>query len=152
MQWLKRLIVLVLAVGLSACAVSGQKFSEATPAGATPAAGTKSTALDPENGRIYFYRTMLLGAAVQPEVLVNGQVVGRATPNGFFFVDRKPGSYEVTTTTEVELKLTLTLDKGQTRFVKLNLGMGFFVGHVYPELMDNDVGQKEIADTRFTGN
>jgi hypothetical protein len=30
--------------------------------------------------------------------------------------------------------------------------MGFFVGHVYPELVDNDVAQKEMADTRFTGN
>ena len=32
---------------------------------------------------------MLLDIAVQPEAKVNGEVVGRAVPNGFFYVDRK---------------------------------------------------------------
>jgi uncharacterized protein DUF2846 len=92
---------------------------------------------------------MLLGMAVQPEVKVNGEVVGRAVPNGFFYVDRKPGAYEITTTTEVERKLSLTLDKGQTRYVKLGLSIGFVVGHVYPELIDADVARKEMESTRY---
>jgi hypothetical protein len=57
---------------LTACATSGPKFSEMN---ATMAA------VQPEMGRIYFYRTALLGAAVQPEVRLNGQAVGRAVPN-----------------------------------------------------------------------
>ena len=142
----KLVVVAVVASILAGCATSGQKFSDA--AAAAPAAAK----LDPNNGRIYFYRTMLLGAAVQPVVTVNGEVVGRATPNGYFYVDRKPGAYEIVTATEVDRELTLTLDKGQTRYVKLNLSMGFIVGHVYPELMDTDVARKEIADTRYTGN
>ena len=127
---------------LGGCATSGQKFSET-------ATTTAATAPAPDMGRIYFYRTMLLGMAVQPEVKVNGEVVGRAVPNGFFYVDRKPGSYEISTTTEVERTLSLTLDKGQTRYVKLSLSIGFVVGHVYPELIDNDVATKEMASTRF---
>jgi len=63
--------------------------------------------------------------------------------------DRKPGAYEITTTTEVERKLSLTLDKGQTRYVKLSLSIGFVVGHVYPELIDNDVARKEMESTRY---
>ena len=149
MTLFKRIAMLALVAALAGCAVSGQKFSDATPQGG---AKTPAGPADPANGRIYFYRTMLLGAAVQPVVMLNGDVVGRATPNGYFFVDRKPGSYEVTTTTEVERKLTLTLDKGQVRYVKLNLSMGFVVGHVYAELMDDDVGRKEIADTRLVSN
>ena len=127
---------------LGGCATSGQKFSET-------ATTTAATAPAPDMGRIYFYRTMLLGMAVQPEVKVNGEVVGRAVPNGFFYVDRKPGAYEISTTTEVERTLSLTLDKGQTRYVKLSLSIGFVVGHVYPELIDNDVAMKEMASTRF---
>ena len=73
-------------------------------------------------------------------------------PAGHFFVDQKPGAYEITTTTEVERKLTLTLDKGQVRYVKLSLGLGFFVGHVYPELIDTDVAVKEIQDLRLVGD
>ena len=90
--------------------------------------------------------------AVQPEVKINGEVVGKATPNGYFYVDRKPGTYEVTTTTEVERKLSLNLDKDQTRFVRLNISLGFVVGHVYPELVDNNVGEKELQDCHYTGN
>ncbi len=36
----------------------------------------------PEMGRIYFYRTAVLGAAVQPQILLNGQTVGKAVPPG----------------------------------------------------------------------
>jgi hypothetical protein len=132
---------ILTALILGGCATSGQKFSESATLTATGPA--------PEMARIYFYRTMLLGVAVQPEVKVNGEVVGRAVPNGFFYVDRKPGNYEITTTTEVERKLSLTLDKGQTRYVKLSLSIGFVVGHVYPELIDNDVARKEMESTRL---
>ena len=139
--WRRYLYLVVAALILGGCATSGQKFSET--------ATTAATGPAPDMGRIYFYRTMLLGMAVQPEVKVNGEVVGRAVPNGFFYVDRKPGSYEISTTTEVERTLSLTLDKGQTRYVKLSLSIGFVVGHVYPELIDNDIATKEMASTRF---
>jgi len=135
------MLALVLAVG--GCATSGPKFSEA---------GARSViSPNAETARIYLYRTALLGAAVQPEVKVDGVVVGRAVPNGYFYVDQKPGACEITTTTEVERKLSLTLEKGQVRYVKLSLGLGFFVGHVFPELIDSDIAQKEIQDLRFTG-
>ncbi len=71
---------------------------------------------------------------------------------GFFYVDRKPGNYEITTTTEVERKLSLTLDSGQVRYARLNLSMGFVVGHVYAELVDNNEAAKDMADLRYTGN
>ena len=127
---------------LSACATSTPKYSEmASSIGAAAS----------DMGRIYFYRTVLLGFAVQPEVRLNGQVVGRAIPNGFFYVDRPAGNYEVATATEVERKLTFTLDAGQVRYVRLNISMGLFAGHVYGELIDEARGQAEIADVRYTG-
>jgi hypothetical protein len=133
---------LVTSMLLTACATSTPKHSEMTAA---------MGAVAPDMGRIYFYRTVLLGFAVQPEVRLNGQVVGRAVPNGFFYVDRPAGSYEVATTTEVERKLTFTLDAGQVRYVRLNISMGLFAGHVYGELVDEARGQAEIADVRYTG-
>jgi len=47
------------------------------------------------------------------EVRLNGEKVGKAVPNGFFYVDRPAGNYQVVTETEVEKKLTFTLDAGQ---------------------------------------
>jgi hypothetical protein len=138
-----RTVLLLCACLLAAsCATTGQKYSE-----------TKSLPpLAAGDGRIFVYRTVVLGMAVQPEVNMDGRVVGRATPNGFFYVDAKPGGHEIVTATEVERKLSLTLDPGQTRYVRLNISMGFFVGHVYPELVDTETGAKEIQDCRYTGN
>jgi len=105
--------------------------------------------LSPDQGRIFIYRTAVLGAAVQPSVKVNDQVVGAAVPQGFFYVDRPPGEYRVSTETEVLRTLSLTLEPGQVRYVKLGISMGFFVGHVYPELVEDAVGQSEIAGCRY---
>jgi Protein of unknown function (DUF2846) len=129
-------------LALDGCATSGPTYTEFKPT---------APKLDAEKGRIYLYRSSVLGAAVQPAIKVNNDVVGAAQPLGFFYVDRKPGAYEISTTTEVERKLSLTLDAGQTRYVRLNISIGFFVGHVYPELVDNDVGEKEMQECHYTG-
>jgi len=135
------LIVLVSFV-LGACATTGPKFTELS---------SQISTVSPDLGRIYLYRTSILGAAIQPEVKLNGDVIGKAVPNGFFYVDKAPGNYEIMTSTEVDRKLSLTLDGGQARYVHLNISMGFFVGHVYPELVDLDVGTREIQDCRYIG-
>jgi hypothetical protein len=142
---MKKIINLLFVVGCAAlmtgCA-SGPQYKTLHSTEAPLAAG---------NGRIYIYRTAALGAAVQPEVNVNDQVVGKAVPKGYFFIDRPAGNYEISTSTEVKRTLSLTLDPAQQRYVRLNIGMGFFVGHVWPELIDNQVADKEIQDCHFTG-
>jgi hypothetical protein len=132
-----------MAVIVAGCATGGQKFKEMSSEMAAPPAGM---------GRIYFYRTSVFGAAVQPEVKLNGEVVGKAVPQGFFYADRPPGDYTVTTATEVEKKLTFTLDAGQVRYVRLAISMGVFVGHVYGELVDEPVAVKEMESTSYTGS
>ena len=133
------IVVLLLLVG---CATTGLKYDEFT---------SSTPNLNPDHGRIYIYRTSILGAAVQPEIKLNGEAIGRAVPNGFIYIDREPGNYEIMTATEVKRKLSITLDKGQTRYVHLNVSIGFFVGHIYPELVDTQVGEKEIKDCRYIG-
>jgi hypothetical protein len=135
-------IAVLASLMLSACATSGPTFGEM---------GAKLAPAQPEMGRIYFYRTSMLGAAVQPAVRLNGEKVGTAVPNGFFYVDRPAGSYQVATETEVEKKLTFTLEAGQVRYVRLNVSMGFFVGHVYGELVDDAKGRSEMTGTRYVG-
>jgi hypothetical protein len=127
---------------LSSCA-SGEKFTEVQKTIAAPAAGM---------GRIFIYRTAVVGTAIQPAVKINGEKVGNAVPNGFFYVDRPAGNYEISTSTEVKRTLSLTLEPNQTRYVKLNIGFGFLAGHVWPELVDNATGEKDIASLRYTAS
>jgi len=100
-------------------------------------------------GRVYFYRTAMMGAAVQPDVHLNGKVVGSSVPGGFFYADEAPGNCEVVTATEVENKLTFTLDAGQTRYVRLDMHMGLMVGHVVPHLIDETTALTEIDGTKY---
>ena len=105
--------------------------------------------LTPSEGRIYFYRPSALGAAVQPDIKLNGQKVGTAKPHGFYFVDRAPGDYEVTAATETEKKLTFTLEPRQERYVRLKIQMGLFVGRIVPELVDKAEAEGELSGLSF---
>jgi len=142
---MKKLVSLLIAACLaslfSACA-SGPEY--ATAAKSIPP-------LSPDNARIYIYRTTVLGAVLKPTITINDKEVGSSTAQGFLYVDEPPGEYKISTSTEVTRTLSLTLDKGQTRYVRCGVSMGFFVGHVYPELVENSVGEQEITSCKYTG-
>jgi hypothetical protein len=132
-----RLLLALLAAGfLAGCATSGMTYMELQPKLTPPVEG---------HGRIFIYRTVVLGAAVQPSVKLNDVVVGSAVPRGFIYLDRPAGDYTISTAMEVTRTLSLTLATGQVRYVRLNIGLGFFVGHVYPELVEDNEGAADIA-------
>ncbi len=138
----KMIITITLIFLLFGCATTGLRFSEMK---------SSLSKLNPDSGRIYIYRKSVFGAAIQPKVFINDEEVGRAVPKGFFYVDREAGKYEIKTSTEVKRTLSLLLENGQVRFVRLNISVGFFVGHVYPKLVENDVGESEIQKLRYIG-
>lgn len=107
--------------------------------------------LEVKQGRIYFYRSGFLGAAIRPNVRLNEVVVGEAIAGGFFFVDRDPGKFVVALSTEVERNLSFTLESGQTRYVKLTPSFGVIVGRVYPELKGEDEAMKAIRKLKYIG-
>jgi hypothetical protein len=134
--------VIALGLAVTGCA-SGPTYSDmhaSEPAVASAAA------------RIYFYRkSEMAGAAVQPSVKVNGAVVGDAVPGGYFFVDEPAGTYEISTTTEVKEAIKATVKPGDIRYVRLDIAMGFMVGHVSPTLVWPEQGASEITDCHYTG-
>lgn len=124
---------------LAGCA-SGPKFDTVTATLPPIPAG---------KARIFFYRSTSLGAAIQPEVRLNGTVVGKAEPHGVFYVDRDPGNIEVITGSEVDRKLTFTVAPGDTRYVKLGVGLGVLVYRIIPELISEPEARKEMASLAF---
>lgn len=137
---LAQIALVVMILSLGACA-SGPKFNTMD---------IPNTTRNPEMGRLFLYRiTGFAGLAVQPDIQLNGEKVGVSKPMGFFFLDLKPGEYTITTSTEVTRKVSLILDKGQNKYVRFSLGFGFFVGHVYGELVDEPVALKEIQECSF---
>ena len=137
MRRLSWLLVLLVA----ACA-TGPKFeSVASSLGATPQG----------KARIFFYRATSLGAAIQPDIRLNGKVVGKAEPHGVFFVDVDPGNMEVVSGSEVEKKLTFQVAPADRRYVRMAVGFGVVVWRVMPELVDEAEAKQEMAGLAYTG-
>ena len=128
---------------LAGCGASGPLFS--TMEKDVPS-------IDPGAGRLFFYRDgSALGAAVTADIKLNGEVVGASQRSSVFFVDRPPGSYTVTCSTEATNEITLALAAGDTMYVRTFVTMGFFVGHVVPELVHAQTGAPAIKDLHYTG-
>jgi hypothetical protein len=109
-------------------------------------------ALKPGFGRVYFTRpSELTGVAIQPEIRMNNEVVGRSVPGGFSYVDRPPGKYAVTTATEVENAVTFQLAAGETKYIKTRVTPGILVGHVTPTLEFPEQGQSDVSRLRYVG-
>jgi hypothetical protein len=124
---------------LASCA-SGPSFAEAQASMPQLAKG---------QGRLFVYRTATLGAAVQPAVKVNGNVIGKAKPKGFLYADLPVGSHTVETATEVTRSTTASVSAGASTYVRLNIGMGVVTARVTPEVVPASVGAAQVATCKL---
>ena len=137
-----RIALLLLAAALAGCA-SGPKYADVK--GSIPE-------LAADQGRIYFYRPSAMGAAIQPNILLNGTVVGEMVPQGFFFVDRAPGIYLATARTESEASVQIPLSANDTKYVRGSISLGIFVGRPNLDLVDKADALSELDYLGYTGN
>jgi hypothetical protein len=112
-------------------------------------AGT--SAIPANKGRIVVYRTGIMGTAIQPTVLIDGVERGKCQPNGAFTVDVAQGQRTVSTSTEVRRQTVVTVEQGQTSYVRCSIGFGVLVGQPRLEAVPEDVGIQESAPLALTG-
>lgn len=144
MKSVVRMLFAGFAVSLMAGCASGVKHSEMASSMPTLKQG---------EGRVYFMRSAsMFGAAVQPDIRLNGEVVGESKPGGFFFVDRPAGKYVASSSTETEKTLSFALDAGETKYVRTYPSMGFAVGRVILELETPEKARAALADLAYTGD
>ncbi|WP_170149819.1 DUF2846 domain-containing protein [Rhodoplanes roseus] len=79
--------------------------------------------MDARQARLYFVReASFMGSGASPNVLVDGQEVGRVGNGSSFFVDRPPGSHKVVLETPVSpgrYSATVTTKPGGTYYLKI---------------------------------
>jgi hypothetical protein len=127
---------------LAGCA-SGVKYKEME---------SSIPSLQPDQGRVYFFRSAsMLGAAVQPDIRLNGEVVGTSKPGGFFFVDRPAGNYMASTSTETEKSASFTLQGGETKYLRTSPSFGLLVGRIVVELETPEKARAELPSLSYTG-
>jgi hypothetical protein len=140
--WKVIFALISLSALLTGCA-SGPKMSEIKPS---------IPAVSQGNGRVFFYRkSVLFGDGLRPKVMLNGEMVGKAVPDGFFFLDLPGGNYEVGTSTEVERKLSMELAPGEHKYVRFAIQAGILVGRVQPELIDKAQATADMEDMHYIG-
>jgi hypothetical protein len=144
---MKRIILSLAAVvalaALGGCAASGAKYQEV--ASAMP--GLKSG-----EGRVYFLRSSsIVGAALQPHIRLNGQVVGVSKPGGFFYVDRPAGSYTAAAATETEKSASFALQSGETKYLRTSPSIGILVGRIVVEIESAEKAMAELPSLSYTG-
>ena len=139
--FLKFALAAAAAAVLAGCA-SGVKHSEMASSIPSIQAG---------QGRVYFFRSSsMVGAAVQPEIRLNGTVVGTSQPGGFFYVDRPAGNYTAAASTETEKTLSFTLQAGETKYVRSSMSMGLLVGRAVLDLETPEKARAELASLSYT--
>jgi hypothetical protein len=138
--------ILVIAAALSTltgCVTSGMKHAELK---------AQMEALKADEGRVYFYRNAsFFGAALQPTIQLNGQVVGESKPGGFFYLDRPAGQYEACAATEVERKISFSLEGGETKYIRTKPTFGILVGHINFDLVGAAEAESELEPLHYTG-
>lgn len=132
-----------LMVFLSGCAATGIKGGEMQ---------SELDAVGPNQGRIFFYRSSsMVGAAIRPNISLNGAVVGESQPGGFFYVDVEPGIHQATARTEVLATLMIPIKAGERRYVRSSIHFGVLIGRVELALMDATQAEGELGALSFTG-
>jgi hypothetical protein len=140
--FLKLMLLGAVVAVVSACA-TGPKFADVASSMPTLKAG---------EGRIYFFRSSsMVGAAIQPEIRLTGQVVGQSKPGGFFYVDRPAGNYVASASTETEKTVSFTLQPGETKYIRSSIGMGLFAGRPLLEPENPEKASAELASLSYTG-
>lgn len=108
--------------------------------------------MKPGEGRIYFFRTPSMGgAAIQPDIRLNGDVVGASKPGGFFFVDRPAGSYTAATTSETEKSASFVLEAGETKYLRTTPSIGILVWRIAIGLETPERARAELPSLSYTG-
>ncbi|MEY4561276.1 MAG: hypothetical protein RLZZ618_553 [Pseudomonadota bacterium] len=109
-------------------------------------------AVKADAARVYFFRSAsMVGAAIQPEIRLDGKPVGESKPGGFFFVDTAPGTHLAASSTETEKSLSFSLAAGETKYVRSSIGLGLLVGRVVLDLEPADKAKAELPSLAFTG-
>jgi hypothetical protein len=136
--------LLVAAGALTAGCATGPKHDEMA---------SSIPSLKPGEGRIYFFRRLNMGwgAGIQPDIKLNGQVVGKSMPGGFFFVDRPAGNYVASVMTETEKTLSFTLAPGETKYVRSSPGLGVVVYRIALDLETREKAMADLGSLSYTG-
>ena len=144
---MRAFVVLACVALLAGCAVPGPDMAEVRP---------RIADVDPSRGRIFFYRPSELltrGRAYQRlNVMLDGRIVGVASPGAAFFVDAEPGWRTVGIGSAPAASLAFALGAAETRYVRVEVVMGWADNTPQLSEVGRAVGEAELSKTKYYGS
>jgi len=108
------------------------------------------TAVPSGKALVYIYRTpKFAGGGVSYEIHHGDKIITRLSSGGYYPYITDPGEVEIWAKTESRASVTLNLKAGETKYVKGEVGMGFFVGRPKLQVVDNATGAEEITQCKL---
>ena len=96
-------------------------------------------------GKLVVYRDGIIGLALMPKIRIDNKVYGTMSAASYFSCDLPTGTYELEAKTENTSKATVTIEAGQTQYVRTVITFGALIGRVKLENIDEGTGQGKIA-------
>lgn len=107
----------------------------------------------PDNsGLVYIYRpSAFIGGGLSPNLYTDlGKTfLTKIYSGGYFPYVAKPGKVFFSAATETESSIALKVEPGQTYYIKLTIGVGFFIGRPELTVVDPDIGEHEIKECQL---
>ena len=107
--------------------------------------------LTADAGRIFIYRDAIYNPKKTPDILLNGEAIGKSEAAGFLYIDRPAGEYKIEIAGESSPPAIFTLSRGQTLYVRIGLHSNLVINRQYPEVVDDATGQREIVACKYVG-
>ncbi len=86
---------------------------------------------------------------VHGTVRADGKAVTDVKNGGYFPYVGKPGDTKFEIHTEASNEATVNVESGIEKYLKVTVGMGFFVGHLHLTEVSPEIGKKEIAECKL---
>ena len=113
-------------IGIAGCA-TGPSYSQYTANLAPPKDGY---------GRIWFYRSTIAAAGIQPVIKLDDRIVGHAVPQGYFHVDVPAGAHQVGATMVFTHSIVINVTTNCDSYVRFTPLFGLIPHHFMPEEVD----------------
>ena len=136
------ILFFITALLLTGCAASVQMASKEEDS-----ALKNFTQPPSDKAGLYIYRNSIIGQAVSKEVYVDSILIGETANGVYFYLEITPGTHTISSESEFgENSAMFQAEGGKNYFAEQYIKMGIFVAGSGVEMVDEEVGMKEVLE------
>lgn len=105
----------------------------------------------PDKANVYIIRDEFLGAAVNMELDINGQLIGRTTAKTYILTSVKPGTLNIVSHAENDSSISIEAEAGKNYFLWQEVKIGAFLPRTKLHIIDEADAKERILKCERVG-